>query len=103
MGKGKMPDMFSGIDPVASALGRKEEQEEKSEKAQGNGSRKALPSSGSSSSDTSEKKVKVGFYISERVRQRLENAYLRARLAGKPIKSQSAFVEAAIEAYCEKS
>lgn len=95
--KKTMPDMFGDdIDPIESALGRKEEPEEKKSKkvvlkgTQGQ-------SSSNSSTGRKEEKIKVGYYISELRQERLETAWLRARLDGLPVKSKSALVEIALD------
>jgi len=93
----EMPDMFGDdIDPIESALGRKDEKEEKKpKKAVSKGQRGQ--SSSSSSTRRKEEKIKVGYYISELRQERLETAWLRARLDGLPIKSKSAMVEIALD------
>jgi hypothetical protein len=95
--KETMPDMFGDdIDPIESALGRKEELEEKKSKKTVS---KGISEKHSSSYSTrrKEEKIKVGYYISELRQERLEAAWLRARLDGLPVKSKSAMVEIALD------
>jgi hypothetical protein len=95
--KKEMPDMFGdGIDPIESALGRKEETEEKGTKKSVSKVEYEKSSSGSSTR-RKEEKIKVGYYISELRQERLETAWLRARLDGLPIKSKSGMVELALD------